>query len=438
MTNLGREDIGWVCAGHPQQHDKPVMIYVINSARYTLSFHLLNILKQNNPVLLIADECHHYASTENRKIFSFLQSLDEQQKKNFFALGLSATPQVSGFDAYLAPSLGPLIYTYGFSEAMADRVINQVVIYNIALRMTEEQTQEYEELSAMIKNTLRNLTRLAPYLAKLNSSTFFVEVQKLCLVQNTRIADTANRLMNLFYQRRALVYEAPQRLDCALSLIMLLDKKSKIIIFGERISQSELLYERLKHRFPNQVAQYHSDLGETEKILALRRYRSGEARILVSCKALDEGLDIPSADVGIVLASTSVQRQRIQRLGRILRLQEDKGKASLFYLCLDQTVEDNELLDQGIIHVQEWYLTYTDHFTHAEYDDLSANLLNAMTKKQKQIEGIDAILDAGRVRNDWFDDPELLQKKALTAKNPTMQRYYSCMRTLSLLRLNSE
>lgn len=59
------------------------MIYVINSARYTLSRHILRDINMGYAVLLIADECHHYASAENRKIFEFLPYLPEQEKTSF-------------------------------------------------------------------------------------------------------------------------------------------------------------------------------------------------------------------------------------------------------------------------------------------------------------------------------------------------------------------
>jgi superfamily II DNA or RNA helicase len=435
---IEREDIGWVCGTHHQEHDKPVMIYVINSARYKLSYILHQQLSNRIPVMLIADECHHYASAENRKIFSFLELLDERQKKNYYSLGLSATPQGNGFEQVLVPSLGPLFYTYGFSEAMTEGIINQVVIYNVALKMTDSQVAKYDELSARITTTLKKLNRLIPGLSKLTGSAFFIELQRLCLSETPSIAETATLLLTLFYQRRALVYEAPQRLSCAFDLIALLDSQSKIIIFGERISQSEALYERLKRYFPNKVAQYHSEMGETEKTLALRRYRTGEARILVSCKALDEGLDIPSADVGILLATTSEQRQRIQRLGRILRLQEGKGKASLFYLSLAHTIEDSELLDAGIDSIQEWYLQYTSHFTHPSYDELADTLLSTLEEKNASTRGLDALLNQGRVRNDWFEDPKALQAKIQAATLPQEKKYYSLMRSLSLLRKKTQ
>ena len=423
---ISRNDIGWVHGNHHQPHTKPIMLYVVNSARYSLSTTLHSLLSNDEPVLVIADECHHYASEENRKIFSFLSALDAEKQCNYYALGLSATPMVNGFSQYLVPNLGPLFFTYGFNEAMQDQVINQAVIYNIELTMTEEQSEQYDELSGRISSTLRRLNKAVPYLKKLKGSAFFLEIQHLCTSKEPSIADTANALLAYFHQRRALVYEAPQRIACTLDLIALLESRSKIIIFGERISQSEELYDILKRRYPNQVVQYHSELGETARTLALERYRSGEARIMVSCKALDEGLDIPSADVGILLATTSEQRQRVQRLGRILRRQSGKGKASLFYLEIGETVEERELLEEGIELVEEWHLTYTDHFIHPVYDELATTFYHALQKQKADLYGIKQILDKGRVRNDWIEDPSIL------AKHTT--RYYSCMRSLSLLR----
>lgn len=431
---ITRGDIGWVHGNHHQAHDKPVMIYVINSARYTLANTLAVMLKRGEPVLLIADECHHYASEENRKIFSFLEALPPMYHKQYHALGLSATPQVNGFEAHLVPALGKLFYTYGFNEAMQQGVINQAVIHNIEITMTDMQKLTYSELTGRISNTRHRLVKLVPALGKIKGVAFFFAIQDLCSSSNETIAELARLLLGLYQQRRALINLVPQRIECTFDLILLLDQKSKIIIFGERITQSEELYERLKRRYPKEVVHYHSEMGETERIIALENYRSGEARILVSCKALDEGLDIPSADVGIVLSCTSEQRQRVQRMGRVLRRQEGKHKASLFYLTLADTVEDTNLLEEGIEMVQEGYLSYTDRFIHSTYDELANTFLDAMKKSRKTFHGIDALLDQGRVRNDWYEEPSVLEEWVRQAHSPVQKRYYSCMRTLALLR----
>ena len=54
--------------------------------------------------------------------------------------------------------------------------------------------------------------------------------------------------------------------------------------------------------------------------------------MLVTCRALDEGLDVPEAEFGIIGASTASLRQRIQRLGRVLRPHPDKKTATVVTL----------------------------------------------------------------------------------------------------------
>lgn len=131
------------------------------------------------------------------------------------------------------------------------------------------------------------------------------------------------------------------RLQCVIKLIGLLDKSAKIIIFGERIKQADILYEKLDRLYPNQAARCHSAMDPSARKLALERFRDGEVRILISCRALDEGFDVPSASVGIVMSSASVNRQRIQRLGRILRRHEGKELASLYYIYIAESSEES-------------------------------------------------------------------------------------------------
>jgi superfamily II DNA or RNA helicase len=62
----------------------------------------------------------------------------------------------------------------------------------------------------------------------------------------------------------------------------------------------------------------------------LRQFKSSQADVLVCCRALDEGIDVPEAECAIIAASTSSQRQRVQRLGRVLRLHHEKEIAQVY------------------------------------------------------------------------------------------------------------
>jgi len=63
---------------------------------------------------------------------------------------------------------------------------------------------------------------------------------------------------------------------------------------------------------------------EKERREILQKFKSGEYMVIVTSQVLDEGVDIPSASLGIILSGTGSPREYIQRLGRVLRKQEGK------------------------------------------------------------------------------------------------------------------
>ena len=54
--------------------------------------------------------------------------------------------------------------------------------------------------------------------------------------------------------------------------------------------------------------------------------------VLISCRALDEGMNVPETRVAVIASSTASQRQRIQRFGRVLRPAEGKDGAIIYTL----------------------------------------------------------------------------------------------------------
>ncbi len=433
---IEKKDVGNYSGLNKDSPDKPYMIYVVNSARYKLSIHIAENLKKGEPVLIIADECHHYASAENRKIFDFMSLLDQKKPQQYFSLGLSATPQTEGFTNILVPALGPLFYSYGFSEAIKAKVINPCVLHKVRLLFNGAEADEYEDLSDKIAKCLGLLTKKCPEFANIPPQAMIPFLKKLVQSKTNANSKLARTLLYYLFKRKALVYEAESRPLAAIALIAKLSINAKIIIFGERISQTDMLFLALNKEYPNRVARYHSEMGDVARKHAIERYRNGEVRILVSCKALDEGFDIPSADVGIVLSSTSMQRQRIQRLGRILRRNQSKGISSLFYLYMEGTIEDSALLSHKIEGVQEFMLNYTtcsDRFTHPAYDPYAQEVLDKLANRDQTdlLTTTEHFLDLGRVRTDWLDSEEVLEEKIKEARGIDDTNYWICMREVA-------
>jgi superfamily II DNA or RNA helicase len=113
---------------------------VVNTAREKITA----IEKLKRPIMLIADECHRFASAENSKIFK----LNSQS-----SLGISATAERQydeGLRDVLIPNLGKIIYEYSLLQATEDKVISNFQLVNIEIPMTQDETTEYGKYSKRI------------------------------------------------------------------------------------------------------------------------------------------------------------------------------------------------------------------------------------------------------------------------------------------------
>ena len=229
---------------------------------------------------------------------------------------------------------------------------------------------------------------------------------------------------------------AAERLDCAYDLIQYLGIQDKILIFGERIRQAEALYARLRDLYPGKVARYHSKLGPQANKNALERFRSGDIRILIACKAIDEGVDVPDAAVGIILSGTSTQRQRIQRLGRIIRKKEGKENAILYYLHITESSEDSCFLPnvKGTRIFDLEYQPDTSMFYNFCYVHKASNILERMQSagltKDKIHEAIHC-LNLGSIRADWMSEKSVIEQHIQNAKSTRERNYWMCMKKMA-------
>lgn len=429
-----QREIGMRGGGYKSPADRPYMIYVINSARYELARQILSDLKNGDAVLLIADECHHYVNGQNSLIFEFLPYIKEYQSR-FFSLGLSATLPVGESQKYLATALGKKIYHYGISQAAATHNVCPYDIFHVEVSFDPSERAEYQELSDRLNVLFRRLLLYAPYLCNMNRKEQFELLRTLAGDKHSAIAETAGLYIKLSYKRSSLVCLASARIKCACNLVKLLPPRERILIFGERIQQAEELYRLLQVHYPGKVGRYHSQLGQQANQNTLQRFRDGEIRILITCKSLDEGLDVPDASIGIILSGTSVQRQRIQRLGRIIRKKEGKSRASLYYLHIADTTEDKCFLpDTSECRIAELkYHTDSQQFVHSRYDRAAFSLLNKLlqTKTEHKISAeFERCILLGRVRLDWLDSYDSINTKIFAATNVEEKNYWICMRSI--------
>lgn len=265
-----------------------VNLAVINTAAR------LSTLEQVPEVFLIVDECHRAATPEFQSILNI---------PNIATLGLSATPERqydSGLADTLIPRLGPVIYEYTYEEALRDGVIVPFTLHNVIFELEPEVASNYDKLT------------IAVHRAADEFGFGSVETTRL-LLKRARIQNQSlNRIRHTIK-------------------IVLAHRYERILVFFEDVKSAELASNILQEiGIASRV--YHSGMGLRARAEVLAAYRSGEANVLISCRALDEGFNVPETNVGIIAAASATRRQRIQRLGRMLRPSVGKEHAVVFTL----------------------------------------------------------------------------------------------------------
>ena len=408
-------------------------IFTINRARDRVPLLIENDMRNGTPVLLILDEFHHYGSRSNYHLFDFRHS-PYFKKELYCALGLSATAEVSQLKTHLIPAIGPLFYRYRLDSALRDRVVNPFILFNIAVRLNEEEREKYNDLSDRITRAVLALTSLAPSLMNQDLS-LKEKIQRLLNTHNETVKNCALALQSLLLERRALIATADNRLKVTLEILKSTRRSDRILIFTERIEQVDALYMKLE-KYGYSTLRYTSAMDRREKERNLNAFRSGEKHILIACRALDEGLDVPDCNVGIMLANTSQSLQRIQRTGRIIRKGKDKLPSLLYYVYCENTVEDTSLLENpgdDIITASAFLNEEDEIYSPDYYERIELLLDKARRKAEKSPRNLIPFILYGAIRPEQFSSSEELTERLEREDDPFFRSYLSLMTVLATL-----
>ena len=125
------------------------------------------------------------------------------------------------------------------------------------------------------------------------------------------------------------------------------DQATRAIVFHESVDAIEAMFiEALDRHLPAVLE--HSELSDSIRADNIEAFREGIARAIISARSLVEGFNVPSADLGVIAASSGSVRQRIQSLGRMLRRKPGGGTARIVVLY----VADTE--DEAIYEKADW------------------------------------------------------------------------------------
>ncbi len=301
LTNIPPSLIGLFYGEEKQV--KPITI-----ATYQTAYRNTDILTDKFS-LLVVDEVHHLPADKFRAIA--LEVLAP------FRMGLSATPyREDGREKELFSLMGELVYTKSLDELIARGYVAPFYIIPYYVELKPDERLEYE--------------RLAREYARLSRGLDLENIIALAREGN----EFAKKALNILTRMRMMIALSKSKIEAAKSIVTReLQQGSKVLIFTHYVNQAELVGKQLG------VPVLTGRLDKSKRRLLLEAFRRGSLRVLVLTTLGDEGIDLPDANVGIVLSLTRSRRQLVQRLGRLLRPQPGKV-AKLYVVICRGTIEE--------------------------------------------------------------------------------------------------
>jgi len=358
-TDLQDSDVGLLGGGGKDSLETHrVLVAVLNSAAKFLP----DQARAAQPLMLVVDECHRAGAPTFSKV---LDSVAE------YRLGLSATPDREEFDDDGEPLefdeqlvgrlLGPVVYRFGLRDARNAGWLPDYELHHHGLTLHPAEREEYDRLSRRVDDAADDLRNLGGETSR----------ARQLRGRGDDLGKAAGAYVTLTAQRKDMLYRVAERgrVAGAVALRALANGPRKILFFHERVDDAAALRDQLAWMLPEVgIALEHSRLPDAARVAALQDFRSGAAPLLVSVKSLIEGIDVPDAEVGISVASSSSVRQRVQSLGRVLRRSFDpdapakKAEMHLLYVAdtVDEVIYEKEdwadLTGEGANHYWLWSL----------------------------------------------------------------------------------
>ena len=295
-------------------------VYVINTVRENLG-----LFERHNFVVL--DEIHHYVSEKSRIIFSRIKRGIHK------VVGLTAIPDRPDELDRIFKNIAPVVYDYPLELALQEGTISKFSIKNIPIK-----TAIKENILAISRDISLSFK---PF--RYNLRSVFATLKMRGSPQKQAAID----LIRLINERKKMIYNCLEK-DVYAAELVVEHFNDKIIMFTETIDSAERIYNTIRNRkyhtnvyiYHSKMATEHKEMSKDEIFNQLEYFRKSKSGVLISAKALDEGIDIPSANVGVIINGNSVSGNFVQRLGRVVRPEKNK-MAILYQLYIPGTKDED-------------------------------------------------------------------------------------------------
>ncbi|MBL8900048.1 MAG: DEAD/DEAH box helicase family protein [Planctomycetes bacterium] len=262
--------------------------------------------------LLIVDEAHHLASEEASELLEMYTAPRR--------LGLSATPpEHEAASARLERLLGPLVFRSSLHD-LAGRYLAPFRVATLHLRLDAEERSRYEQTRALWHPLVQRFFELQPGASWAD------------FVRAARASDEGRAALRA-WQRTQELLRFPSAKRATVKDLLARHAAARALVFApDARTACEIARQEL-------IPLITADIGRAERARILEGFARGELGAIASAKVLNEGVDVPAAEIAVLVGTSGSRREYAQRVGRVLRPAE--GKEALVYeLLLRGTRED--------------------------------------------------------------------------------------------------
>jgi superfamily II DNA or RNA helicase len=316
--------------------DVSFVIIVTYASFYRKKFqsHFINLPKET---LLIADEAHNLGSYNISKVLPTIHLSNR--------IGLSATPDRK-YDDLGNKSIEdffndkpPFVYTYTMEQAMEKGWLCQYRYHPHIVKLTEAELAEYIKKSKQLIKYFDNVTKRYKDCKEV----------EILLLERKRIIHKAHNKLTVFKEILNQEFNSRGKLNYTLVYVPegIEPNYDNIDEIVEDADDIRLINEYTRAVSSTDssimVKQYTSNTSDRDSVI--KGFQDGEIDVLTSMKCLDEGVDVPRAELAIFCASTGNPRQFIQRRGRVLRTHPKKVFAVIHDLVVVPQTNDESTFE---------------------------------------------------------------------------------------------
>ena len=262
----------------------------------------------------VFDEVHHLGGEGYRDIGRLLAAPAR--------LGLTATfERPDGAHEVVSELVGPVVYRLSATD-LAGEHLAAFDIKQVEVSLTPEERERYEEFQGTFTDYLARSD------IRMRSGSDYREI-----VKRSGNDPRAREALLAKQRAREVMMNAERKVE-ELADVLDRHRDDRVIVFT---AYTDLVY-RLSERFLMPAITHQTSAAERRRIL--ERFRDGRYSRIVAANVLDEGVDVPDANVAVVLSGSGSEREFTQRLGRVLRPKTDGGRAILYELVTADTAEE--------------------------------------------------------------------------------------------------